>query len=270
MSDKFGSVASVVQGPGSGGRPPGTVRRVPVADVAAVPLLILGALLTTCAFVLSFTTAPLVHGAQVDVPALIGGQMVTNKLLLSQKIFYFHMPVAVVSLVALLFTAVFGILFLLKRDRRFDLSAKVATEVALVFILMTMVSGEMWERFEWGVWWTWEPRLTSYLILMLMVVAYFILRNALDDPERRAVYSSVFGIIAAVNAPISLLITRLVPSGAHPVIFRTDSGLPPPMLLPLLLSLAGMFCIAFALYRLRLREQTLRERLEALKEGLED
>ncbi|MDR0350770.1 MAG: cytochrome c biogenesis protein CcsA [Coriobacteriales bacterium] len=240
----------------------------PTAISAA--LLVVGALLTTVAFVASFTTAPLVYGASVDVPAFIGERMVENKLLLSQKIFYFHMPVAVVSLAALLFTAVFGILFLVKRERRFDLSAKVATEIALVFILMTMASGELWERFEWGVWWTWEPRLTSYFILTLLVIAYFVLRNAIDDPERRAVYASVFGIIAAVNAPICLLITRLVPSGVHPVIFRTDSGLPPAMLLPLLLALFGMFCVAFGLYTLRLREQRLRERLDALTDCLED
>jgi heme exporter protein C len=135
---------------------------------------------------------------------------------------------------------------------------------------MTMVSGELWERFEWGVWWTWEPRLTSYFILTLLVIGYFVLRNAISDPERRAVYSAAFGIVAAINAPICLLITRLVPTGVHPVIFRTDSGLPPPMLIPLLLSLAGMFCLAFGLFRLRLREQRLRERLEALKERLED
>jgi heme exporter protein C len=239
-------------------------------DVLASVLLVVGALLTTVAFVLTFVTAPLVNGAAVDVPALIGGQMVTNKLLLSQKILYFHMPVAVVSLVTLLFTAIFGILFLMKRESRFDLYAKIATEISLVFILMTMVSGELWERYEWGVWWTWEPRLTSYFILTLLVVGYFILRNAIDDPERRATYASVFGIIAAINAPISLLITRLVPTGVHPVIFRTDSGLPPAMLVPLLLSMAGMFCIAFALARFRLREQRLREQLETLKEALED
>jgi heme exporter protein C len=173
-------------------------------------------------------------------------------------------------MVALVFTAAFGILFLKKRERRFDLSAKVATEIALVFILMTMVSGEFWERFEWGVWWTWEPRLTSYFILMLLVIGYFVLRNAIADPERRAVYASAFGIIAAIDAPICLLITRIVPTSVHPVIFRTDSGLPPPMLIPLLLSMAGMFCIAFGLYRFRLREQHLRERLETLKECLED
>ena len=241
-----------------------------VFDTLAIPLIILGALLTTLAFVLSFTLAPLVMGAEVDMPALIGGQMVMNKLLLSQKIFYFHMPVAIVSFIALLFTAIFGVLFLIKREKHFDLNAKVATEIALVFILATMVSGELWERYEWGIWWTWDPRLTTYLILMLLVIGYFILRNAIDDAERRAIYSSVFGIIAFIDAPICFLITRMVPSGVHPVILRSDSGLPPPMLIPLLLALVGMLCIAFGLYRARLREQRLRERLEALKERLED
>jgi heme exporter protein C len=133
-----------------------------------------------------------------------------------------------------------------------------------------MVSGELWERFEWGVWWTWEPRLTTYFILMLLVIGYFILRAAIDDPERRASYASVFGIIAFVDVPICFMITRLIPSGTHPVIFRTDSGLPPNMLIPLLISMFGMFMLAYGLYRLRFRQSILSERVEALKERLED
>ncbi|MCL2339998.1 MAG: cytochrome c biogenesis protein [Actinomycetia bacterium] len=229
-----------------------------------------GALLSTLGFVLAFTTAPLVLGAAVETPALIGGQMVANTLLFSQKIFYFHVPVALLSFVFLGFTAFYGLRFLLKRDPDLDLRAKVSTELALVFILMTMASGEMWERYEWGVWWTWEPRLTTYLIMMLMVLAYFVLRAALTDPERRASYAGVFGIIAFINAPISLLITRLVPNSTHPVIFRTDAGLPPAMLLPFLLSLLGMALVAWGLYWWRWREQRLRQDLEILKTRLVD
>jgi heme exporter protein C len=239
-------------------------------DTLLPVLLIVGMLLTAAGFVCAFTIAPLVYGATASEPAIIGGQLVTNRLLLSQKIFYFHMPVAVTSVAALLFTAIFGVLFLVKRDRIWDTRARVATEISLVFILMTMVSGELWERFEWGVWWTWEPRLTTYFILMLLVIGYFILRNAIDDPERRATYASVLGILAFIDAPISLMITRMVPSGVHPVIFRTDSGLSPTMLIPLLLSLVGFICIAFALYRFRMRQQLLQQRLDALKEILED
>ena len=239
-------------------------------DKAAPWLALAGGVLTTIGFLLTFLYAPLVNGAAVDGVEMIGGQMVSNMLLLSQKIFYFHMPVAITSFVALAFTAYYGIRFLMTKEKRFDTCGKSATEIALVFILCTMFSGEMWERFEWGVWWTWEPRLTTYFILMLLVIAYFILRNAIDDPERRATYASVFGIIACVDAPICFMITRLIPSGVHPTIFRTDSGLSPDMLLPLLVSMFGMFMIAFALYRFRFRQVRLSERVEAIKEALED
>ena len=232
-------------------------------------LLVAGALISALGFVLAFTVAPLVHGAAVT-PELIAGQLVANQLLFSQKIFYFHMPAAVTSMVALAFTAWFGIRFLTTRDARYDLRAKLATEIALLFIIMTMFSGEMWERFEWGVWWTWEPRLTTYFILMLLVFAYFILRTAVDEPERRATYASVFGIITFIDVPICFMITRLIPSSVHPVVFRTDSGLSPDMLVPLLLSMFGMFCIAFALYRLRLRTETMAQEVDAIKREIDE
>ena len=143
-------------------------------------------------------------------------------------------------------------------------------EIALVFVLCVMASGELWERFEWGVWWTWEPRLTTYFILMLMVFAFFILRNAVEDPERRATYSAVLGILICVDVPICFMITRIIPSGVHPVIFRTDSGLSPDMLLPFLLSLFGMMLIAFGLYRLRLRTQIMQDKVARLSDALED
>ena len=120
------------------------------------------------------------------------------------------------------------------------------------------------------MWWTWEPRLTTYFILMLMIFGYFILRNAVEDTERRAVYSSVFGILIFIDVPICFLITRLIPSSVHPVIFRTDSGLSPEMLLPLLLSLFGFMLIAFGLYRLRLRTQLMEDTLARIQDKLED
>lgn len=241
-----------------------------IIDRVAPWALALGALLAMLGFVLNFTIAPLVNGAAVNEPALIGGAMVQNKLLLSQKIFYWHMPVAIASFAALVFTAYYGIRFLMTKRACYDTRARIATEIALVFVLCTMVSGEMWERFEWGVWWTWEPRLTTYFILMLMIFGYFILRNAVEDTERRAVYASVFGILIFIDVPICFLVTRLIPSGVHPVIFRTDSGLSPEMLLPLMLGMAGFALIAFGLYRLRLRAQVMEEKLARIQDKLED
>ncbi len=239
-------------------------------DRIAPWVLLVGALLAVAGFVLNFTTAGLVNGAAVSEPAVINGVVVGNKLLLSQKIFYWHVPVAMASFLAIAFGAYYAIRFLMTKRSCFDVRARIAMEIGLVFILCTMASGEMWTRFEWGIWWTWEPRLTTYFILMLLVIAYFILRNAIADPERRATYASVFGILIFIDVPICFMVTRLIPSSVHPVVFRTDSGLSPDMLLPFLLSLFGFLAIAFALYRLRLRSQVMEDKLARIQDALED
>lgn len=233
-------------------------------------LLVLGAVLTAIDVVWTFTLAPLVQGAQLSEPVVIGGAQVTTKLLLSQKIFYLHVPVAVASFAVMALAAFFALRFLMTKERSYDVRSKTAMEVTLVFIVATMISGDLWTRFEWGVWWVWEPRLTTYFILMLLVIGYFILRNAIDDPERRARFCAVFGIVAFVDAPISFLVTRLVPSSIHPVVFRTDSGLPPMMLIPFLLGLFGMLMIAFVLYCTAQRINADALEVEELKQQLEE
>lgn len=244
--------------------------REKLADRLVPALLAIGAALTAIDVVWTFTVAPLVQGARLSEPAIIAGQVVATKLLLSQKIFYLHVPVAVASFAAMVVAAFFAARFLATKDRAHDRASRTAMQVTLVFIIATMISGDVWTRFEWGVWWVWEPRLTTYFILMLLVIGYFILRNALDDPERSARFGAVFCIIAFIDAPISFFITRLVPSSVHPVVFRTDSGLPPAMLIPFLLGLFGMCMIAFALYRYALRVNTAADEVEELKERLEE
>lgn len=240
------------------------------ADALVPALLVLGALLIAADVVWTFTLAPLVQGAQLPEPVVIAGQMVTTKLLLSQKIFYLHVPVAVASFAAMGVAAFHALRFLMTKDRAHDVRSRTAMQITLVFIVATMISGDLWTRFEWGVWWVWEPRLTTYFILMLLVIGYFVLRNALDDPEKAARFAAVFCIVAFVDAPISFLITRLVPSSVHPVVFRTDSGLPPLMLIPFLLGMAGVLMIAFALYRYALRVNAAADEVEDLKRRLEE
>ena len=248
----------------------GSKMREKLADRLVPALLAIGAVLAAIDVVWTFTVAPLVQGARLSEPAIIAGQVVTTKLLLSQKIFYLHVPVAVASFAAMTVASFFAARFLATKDRAHDRASRTAMQVTLVFIIATMISGDVWTRFEWGVWWVWEPRLTTYFILMLLVIGYFILRNALDDPERSARFGAVFCIIAFIDAPISFFITRLVPSSVHPVVFRTDSGLPPAMLVPFLLGLFGMCMIAFALYRYALRVNTAADEVEELKERLEE
>ena len=240
------------------------------ADRLAPILLLCAVLLTTVGFVLSFTWAPPVYGASVNGVEVIGGQVVSNVLLISQKIFYFHMPVAITSFLALVAAAVYALRFLMTRQSRFDTMSRVCMEIALVFIIMTMATGVMWTRFEWGVWWTWEPRLTTYFILMLIVIGYFILRNAIDDPERRATFAGVLAIIAFVDAPICFMITRLVPSSIHPVVLRQGGGMGVSMIVPLLMIMFGMLMLGFVLYRLRLRSLVIEQKCDAIMETLED
>ena len=246
------------------------MNKTSLVDRLVPVLLVLGALLTAADVVWAFTLSPLVKGAQLSQSTVIAGTMVDTKLLLSQKIFYLHVPVAVASFAVMAFAAFYAVRFLMTKERLFDMRSRTAMQVTLVFVLATMISGDLWTRFDWNVWWTWEPRLTTYFILMLLVIGYFILRNAIDDPERRARFCAVFGIVAFIDAPISFMVTRLVPSSIHPVVFRTDSGLPPMMLIPFLLGLFGMLMVAFAIYRYALRVNEAAAEVEELKEALEE
>ena len=250
-----------------------TRRNVPEAgqwpDKLTIPALILGAILTTAGFLLAFLWVGPVNGAAVNGFALVGDRMVTNVQLLSQKIFYFHMPAAIASFAAMAFAAYYAVRFLTTKNQRFDTCSRVALEVALVFVVMTMITGDLWTRFEWGVWWTWEPRLTTYLILMLIIIACFVLRNAVDEPERRAVYASAVTIIAFVDVPICMMITRLIPSSLHPVVTR-EGGMTPDMGITVAIIVVGMLLLAFALYRTRFRQVRIAERVAVLSEQLDD
>lgn len=243
--------------------------KTPRAALAAPIVLAAGALLSAAAFLMAFLIVPPVNGASVDGSAVVGGSVVTNVQLLSQKIFYFHMPVAVVSFLALMAAAAFAVAYLKTRQQRFDTLAAIATEIALVFVICTMATGVAWTRFEWGVWWTWEPRLTTYLVLMLIVIAYFVLRASIDDPEKRAAASAVISVIALVDVPICFFITRLMPSSLHPVVLR-EGGMTAIMGGCVGLAAVGMLCVAVGLFFARWQSVRLAQRVEAIKCQLED
>lgn len=238
-------------------------------DKIAPWCMLAGAIISTIGFLMAFLYAGPVNGAAVDGFEMIGGQVVQNKLLLSQKIFYFHMPCAIVSFGALAFAAYYCVRFLMTKNQRFDTCAQVAMQIALLFVVATMITGDLWTRFEWGVWWTWEPRLTTYLILMLIVIAYFVLRGAIEEPERRATYASVIGIIAFVDVPICYMVTRLIPSSLHPVVLR-EGGMTSDMGMTVGVCMIGLILVGFALYRLRFRQVRMAERVQALKDTLDE
>ncbi|MBA4370839.1 MAG: cytochrome C assembly protein [Coriobacteriaceae bacterium] len=242
----------------------------------ALVLLIVGGLMTTAAFFMAFYTAEVQSFGTVTLSQQLdtayplteagAGGFTYGRPWFSQKIFYFHVPVALASFLVLIIAAYFAVRMLLTKRKEFDTKSRIAMETTLVYVMLTMLTGVLWTRASWGVWWDWEPRLTTYFILTLMVIAYFVLRNSIEDEERRAVYGAVFAIIAAINAPISFFITRIIPSN-HPVVFK--SGFATSNLIPFLTAMFGMLMLGFAIYVIRMSEERLRERLDAAKTALE-
>ena len=119
-----------------------------------------------------------------------------------QRIFYFHVPIAWVSLLAFLVVFVGSILYLWKGSARWDALAHSAAEVGILFTTLVLITGILWAKGIWGQWWTWEPRLTTMLILWLIYVAYLMLRNYASNPTQGARFSAVLGIIGFIDVPI--------------------------------------------------------------------
>jgi heme exporter protein C len=243
----------------------------------ALVLLIIGGVLTTFDFFWAFLRSTVVSFGTVTAAAAIAtarpvlgsgpNGLEYGRAWFSQKIFYFHVPVAEASFLVFGVAAFFAIRFLMTRRKEYDTKSRIAMEVTLLFVILTMITGDLWTRASWNVWWQWEPRLTTYFIMTLLVIAYFVLRNSVEDEERRAVYASVFCIIAFIDAPISFMITRILPS-THPNPI-TEGSLDASQLVPFIIGQIGMLMIAYAIYTVRMTEERLHERLDIAKESLE-
>ena len=119
-----------------------------------------------------------------------------------QRVFYFHVPIAIMSFLAFFLVFAFSIAYLVKRDRKWDSLAHSAAEVGVVFVSLALLTGVIWARPVWGVWWTWEPRLTTTLILWLIYVAYLMIRSYAPNRSQGAVFSAVVGIVGFIDVPI--------------------------------------------------------------------
>ena len=142
-----------------------------------------------------------------------------------QKIFYLHVPLAIMSLGGFVAAGLMAIAHLRTRDPRWDVRSYVAIHVSLIFGVIVLISGSIWAKGAWGHWWVWqEPTLVSFLLVMLLYATYQPLRFAIDDPERQARYASVFAITAGVFVPVCFAIVRLSPAYVHPRTLTNVSG----------------------------------------------
>jgi heme exporter protein C len=119
-----------------------------------------------------------------------------------QKIMYVHVPSAWLAFVAFGLVLIGSVLYIWKRNLKFDSFASAAAEIGTLFTALTIAQGSIWGRPTWGVWWTWDPRLTTTAILLLIFIGYIALRSFTDDEDRRARWSAAVGILGAVNVPI--------------------------------------------------------------------
>ncbi len=158
-----------------------------------------------------------------------------------QKIFYLHVPLAIVSLSGFVIGGLLAIAHLRTRDQRWDLRSYVAIHMSLIFGAAVLLTGSIWARASWGHWWVWnEPTLVSFLIIFLLYATYQPLRFAIEDPERQARYASVFAITAGAFVPLNFMAVRLSASYVHPRVLGSSSNLPGPMMLTFLVSLGAM------------------------------
>lgn len=165
----------------------------------------------------------------------------------SFKIFYFHVPLAWVAYLAFFVVFVSSILYLRTREQKWDVFASSSAEIGVIFCGLVLITGPIWAKDAWGVWWAWDPQLTTALVLWLLYVAYLMVRSAVPEPERRARLAAVFGIVAFIGVPLSHFSVRIWAT-LHPAVVRGGQieGYPVYVLLVNILAFTLLYVYLFS------------------------
>jgi heme exporter protein C len=184
-----------------------------------------------------------------------------------QKIFYIHVPLAIVSLCGYIFGGVLAVGYLRTGDRKWDIRSYVAIHMALIFSIAGLITGAIWAKGSWGHWWVWnEPTLVSYLIVILLFATYQPMRFSIEDPERQARYASVFAIVAGAFVPLNFIVVRLAQQYVHPRILNLEGGaLPGSMALAFYVSLLGIALLYATLWNYEMAAKNARMQVRALR-----
>ena len=193
----------------------------------------------------------------------------------SFKIFYFHLPIAMTAYIAFAIMFLSSVIYLrtggrtiLNLQKQFnaqlwDFRAYSAAEVGVLFAALTLISGSIWARSAWGVYWLWDVRLTTSLVVFLVYLSYLVLRQAIEGPEKRARLSAVFGVVGFMCVPLSFLSIRLW-RAHHPLVIGGGGIHGTDVIFPLLLNLAAYITLAVTLILIRIDNEKLRDRTEHL------
>jgi heme exporter protein C len=176
------------------------------------------------------------------------------------RIIFLHVPSAWTGLVAFFVCFVANIAYVLRRDAKWDWIGVSGAEVGLAFTSVVLISGPIWAHPVWGIWWTWDARLTSTFVLWLLYVAYLMLRTLVEEPDRRALLSALFGIFAFIDVPLVFGSIRWWRT-QHPqpvIMGEPGSGLDPTMRAVLFFSWLPMLALMVLLMRARYRLEAMR------------
>ncbi len=170
------------------------------------------------------------------------------------RIFFFHVPVAWVAVLAFLTAFAYSILYLRRKDLAHDARAAVASRLGLLFAILATITGSIFAKSTWGSYWNWDPRETSLFILLLIYGAYFVLRSAVEPEERRAALSSVYAILAFVTVPFLVFVVPRVYQSLHPtdsvISIKLHLQMPPPIFATFLASLTGFTFLFIWMFKL--------------------
>ena len=188
----------------------------------------------------------------------------------SQKIFYLHVPLAIVTLGGFVFGGICAIQYLRSGDPRHDLRSYTAIHQSLIFCIGALLTGSIWAKAAWGHWWVWdEPTLVSFLIVFLLYATYQPLRFSIEDPEKQSRYAAVFAIVAGAFVPLNFMAVRLASPLIHPRVLNTAGGdLPGDMKITFYTALIGMALLFATLYKVEMTGKHNRAQLKALRRKL--
>jgi heme exporter protein C len=189
---------------------------------------------------------------------------------LSQKIFYFHVPIALTAYACFAWGAWKALLHLWKRPEGADLESYVAIHMGVIFGSLTLLTGSIWAKISWGVWWAWsDNQLVLFLVLFLFYCAYFMLRYSVDPGPARANMCAVYALFGVVLIPVSFLAIRLSRSFIHPVVFTSHGPqMTGAQFFVFCVALVGMLTLFAALYQIELAGKRLDAHLRELRELL--
>lgn len=183
---------------------------------------------------------------------------------LVQKVFYLHLPLAWWALISFFVVFIGSVGVLLRRSDFWDHLAGAAAEIGVLFSGLALITGSLWARPAWNVWWTWDPRLTTTLIMWFVYMGYLVLRTSPLPHVKRRTLCAVLGVVAFVDIPLVFLSTRLWRSIHPSVISPSGGGMEPEMWQAMFVCLAAVGLLWAALFLFRSRQMALRTRLDGL------